>query len=161
MPAAEASEWIVRFAGLVPPAGRVLDVAAGSGRHTRFFLERGHPVTAVDRDTSALADLKDDPSFESLECDLESGAPWPLAGREFDVRLIAAFACALGAFRSRFTTFGARALVVAFNILIVVAEAILLRVLLLLHRHRRLHQTQHAEIVLGVLEVVLAHHAIA
>ena len=88
MPAAEASEWIVRFAGLVPPAGRVLDVAAGSGRHTRFFLERGHPVTAVDRDTSALADLKDDPSFESLECDLESGAPWPFAGQEFEAVVV-------------------------------------------------------------------------
>ena len=88
MPAAEASEWIVRFAGLVPPAGRVLDVAAGSGRHARFFLERGHPVTAVDRDTSALADLKDAPSFESLECDLESGAPWPFAGREFEAVVV-------------------------------------------------------------------------
>jgi SAM-dependent methyltransferase len=88
VPAAEASEWIVRFAGLVPPTGRVLDVAAGSGRHTRFFLERGHPVTAVDRDTSALADLKDDPSFESLECDLESGAAWPLAGREFEAVVV-------------------------------------------------------------------------
>jgi len=88
VPAGEASEWVVRFAGLVPPAGRVLDLAAGSGRHTRFFLERGHPVTAVDRDTSGLADLKDDPSFESLECDLESGGAWPLAGRQFEAVVV-------------------------------------------------------------------------
>ena len=85
---AEASEWIVRFAALVPPAGRVLDVAAGSGRHTRFFLDRGHPVTAVDRDTSGLADLKDDPAFESLEFDLETGAPWPLPGRQFEAVVV-------------------------------------------------------------------------
>jgi SAM-dependent methyltransferase len=80
----EPSEWIARFAGLAPPAGRVLDVAAGSGRHTRFFLERGHPVTAVDRDTSGLADLKDDPALEILEFDLETGASWPFGDREFE-----------------------------------------------------------------------------
>jgi SAM-dependent methyltransferase len=84
----EPSEWITRFAGLVPPAGRVLDVAAGSGRHTRFFLDRGHPVTAVDRDTSGLADLKSDPAFEDVEFDLETGAPWPFAGREFDAVVV-------------------------------------------------------------------------
>jgi SAM-dependent methyltransferase len=79
----EPSEWIARFALLVPPAGRVLDVAAGSGRHSRFFLARGHPVTAVDRDTSGLADLKDDPAFESIEFDLETGAAWPFGGQGF------------------------------------------------------------------------------
>ena len=81
MPAAEPSEWVARFAGRVPPAGRVLDVAAGSGRHTRFFLARGHHVTAVDRDTAGLTDLKDDPGIEVVECDLETGAPWPFADR--------------------------------------------------------------------------------
>lgn len=83
-----ASEWIIRFGGLVPPAGRVLDVAAGSGRHTRFFLDRGHPVTAVDRDTSGLADLKDDPAIEVVEYDLEIGTPWPFAGREFEAVVV-------------------------------------------------------------------------
>jgi SAM-dependent methyltransferase len=83
------SEWIARFAGLVPPAGRVLDVAAGSGRHTRFFLDRGHPVTAVDRDTSGLADLKGDPALESVEFDLEVGAAWPFAGRDFEAVVVA------------------------------------------------------------------------
>jgi SAM-dependent methyltransferase len=87
--ASEPSEWITRFGGLVPPAGRVLDVAAGSGRHTRFFLDRGHPVTAVDRDTSGLADLEGDPAVESLELDLETGAPWPFAGREFEAVVVA------------------------------------------------------------------------
>ena len=81
---AEASEWVARFADLVPPGGRVLDIAAGSGRHTRFFRARGHPVTAVDRDSSGLADLAGDAEVELLEFDLETGAPWPFAGREFD-----------------------------------------------------------------------------
>lgn len=85
----DASEWISRFAGLVPPAGRVLDIAAGSGRHSRFFLERGHPVTAVDRDTGGLADLKGDPAFESLEFDLEAGEAWPLGDRQFEAVVVA------------------------------------------------------------------------
>ncbi|HYH51207.1 MAG TPA: class I SAM-dependent methyltransferase [Acidimicrobiia bacterium] len=88
MPATHASEWVTRFAGRVPPAGRVLDVAAGSGRHTRFFLNRGHPVTAVDRDTAGLADLKADPAMEIVEFDLEAGAAWPFSGREFEAVVV-------------------------------------------------------------------------
>ena len=89
MAGSEPSEWIARFAGLAPPDGRVLDVAAGSGRHTRVFLERGHPVTAVDRDTSGLADLKDDPALEIVEFDLETGAPWPFGDRKFEAVVVA------------------------------------------------------------------------
>jgi len=84
MAGSEVSPWIHRFAGLVPAGGRVLDVACGGGRHARFFLERGHPVTIVDRDTSGVKDLGDDPVVEILECDLEAGAAWPFRGREFE-----------------------------------------------------------------------------
>ena len=89
MAGSEPSDWISRFAGLAPRAGRVLDVAAGSGRHSRFFLERGHPVTAVDRDTSGLTALQDDPSLEILEFDLEAGAPWPFGDRQFEAVVVA------------------------------------------------------------------------
>jgi SAM-dependent methyltransferase len=68
----------------VPAGGRVLDVACGGGRHTRFFLERGHPVTAVDRDTGGLTDLRDDARVELVEFDLEAGAPVPFRGWAFD-----------------------------------------------------------------------------
>ena len=77
------SAWIQRFAGVVPEAGPVLDLACGSGRHSRFFLERGHPVTALDRDLSGLADLADHPSLETIEADLEDGRAFPLVGRRF------------------------------------------------------------------------------
>jgi SAM-dependent methyltransferase len=83
MGADETSPWVARFASLVPAGGPVLDVASGSGRHTRFFIGRGHPVTAVDRDTSGLADLLGKPGCEVIECDLEDGSPFPLPGREF------------------------------------------------------------------------------
>jgi SAM-dependent methyltransferase len=86
---AEPSPWVARFADHVPPGGRVLDVACGGGRHARFFLERGHPVTVVDRDTSGVKDLQDDPGVEVLECDLEAGAPWPFPGRTFEGVVVA------------------------------------------------------------------------
>lgn len=76
-----ASPAFARWAERVATGGTVLDVAAGSGRHTQLFLDRGHPVTAIDRDVTALrtiANLR----LEVVQADLE-GAPWPLAGRTF------------------------------------------------------------------------------
>jgi SAM-dependent methyltransferase len=76
---AAPSDWVARYARLVPPGGRVLDVAAGGGRHTRLFLGLGHPVTAVDR---TLAGLAADSGLERVQADLES-ASWPLPGLRF------------------------------------------------------------------------------
>lgn len=78
-----ASPWIVRWAPLIAAGAAVLDVAAGSGRHTRFFLGRGHPVTALDRDVGRLADLAGEAGIEIVAADLEDGSPWPLPGRRF------------------------------------------------------------------------------
>ena len=74
------SSWIAAWAGLVAPGATVLDLAAGKGRHTSFFAGRGHRVTAVDRDVSALAASD---TVEPIAADLEDGSPWPLAGRHF------------------------------------------------------------------------------
>ena len=74
---------MLRFAGRVPEGGPVLDLACGGGRHSRLFLARGHPVTAIDRDISGIADLSGAPGLEALEADLEDGRPFPLAGRLF------------------------------------------------------------------------------
>jgi len=74
---------VARFAALVPEAGRVLDLACGGGRHARFFLDRGHPVTAIDIDLAGIADLAGRPDVEAIEIDLEGDAPWPLAERRF------------------------------------------------------------------------------
>jgi SAM-dependent methyltransferase len=75
----------VQWAGLVPPAAALLDLAAGSGRHAALFAERGHKVTAVDRDVHRLPDH---PLIEQLQADLEDGSPWPLAGRMFGAVLV-------------------------------------------------------------------------
>lgn len=75
------SPWVRRFADLVPKQATVLDLTCGGGRHTRFFAERSHPVTAVDRDVSAIEDLRG--RVEVIEADLEDGSAWPLPGRLF------------------------------------------------------------------------------
>jgi SAM-dependent methyltransferase len=74
------SSWIAAWAGLVPAGVPVLDIAAGKGRHTHFFADRGHRVTAIDRDVSALAATD---KVEIIAADLEDGSPWPLADRKF------------------------------------------------------------------------------
>ncbi|MEZ5988148.1 MAG: methyltransferase domain-containing protein [Planctomycetota bacterium] len=83
------SAWITRHAAGLAPGSRVLDLACGSGRHTRWLLERGHEVWAVDRDLGGVADLAGRPGLEAVEADLEGGAAWPLAGRRFDAVVVA------------------------------------------------------------------------
>ena len=82
------SPWITRFAGLIAPHGRVLDLACGGGRHTRYLRGRGLRVTAIDIDISGLADLADDPLIEIVETDLERPGADPLAGRRFDAVVV-------------------------------------------------------------------------
>ncbi len=74
-----SSAWVRRFAPLIRPGGRVLDLAAGAGRHTRLLLDMGFRVTAVDRDIEQLRCLAGE-RCEVRSLDLETGAPWPLGG---------------------------------------------------------------------------------
>lgn len=76
------SAWVQRHLGMIPAGGRVLDLACGSGRHTRLLAGVGHPVLAVDRDGDAVRPLLELPEVSILVADLESG-DWPLAGQRF------------------------------------------------------------------------------
>ena len=69
------SRWVLRFLPAAPATGgRVLDLAAGRGRHTQLARSRGWRVTAVDRETGALAALaEDDERIAALVMDLEAG----------------------------------------------------------------------------------------
>lgn len=71
------SSWVVRWAPLIT-RGTVLDLACGSGRHAKFFLERKLRVVAVDREP------QDIPGARFVQADLEGGRPWPLAGERFE-----------------------------------------------------------------------------
>ena len=71
-----ASPWVKRWAPLIAPGGRVLDVASGAGRHARWLAARGYRVDALDRDAEALATLSDVPGVTPHCADIEGG-PWP------------------------------------------------------------------------------------
>lgn len=81
------SDWVTRHAHLVKPGGHVLDVAAGHGRHSRYFLERGCCVTAVDIDTTGLKDLRRSHTVTIVEQDMEAGY-WPFAPGAFDAVIV-------------------------------------------------------------------------
>lgn len=89
----QPSPWIERFAPLVKPQGRVLDLACGGGRHARLFLDLGHKVLCVDKNTDPVADLRANPNAEILTADLETEDPvfsenGPLANRTFDAIVV-------------------------------------------------------------------------
>ena len=79
---------MTRFAALVPAGARVLDVAAGGGRHARLFAARGAHVVAVDVDADALARLADVRGVATQVADLERDA-WPFANASFDAIVVA------------------------------------------------------------------------
>jgi len=81
------SEWVVRWAALIPVGGRVLDVASGRGRHARWLSERGHPVDAVDRDAEAMAALADVPRVVTHYADIENGE-WPFERSVFSAVVV-------------------------------------------------------------------------
>ena len=74
-----------RWAHLVRPGGRVLDVACGSGRHLRWLAEQGFAVTGIDRDAAALEPLGT--RGRIVVADIEAD-PWPLAGETFDAVVV-------------------------------------------------------------------------
>lgn len=86
--------WVQRHAELVP-SGPVLDLACGKGRHGRFFLELGYPVTFIDKDISGVTDLfsqDNSPHNHSpyniantqlIKHDLENNSPWPFHTNQF------------------------------------------------------------------------------
>ena len=80
-----ASAWVQRWSHLVPLGASVLDLACGSGRHVRWFAQRGCRVTGVDRDAAAVAPLVE--LAEIVVADVESG-PWPIEGRSFDAVVV-------------------------------------------------------------------------
>jgi len=80
----DLSAWVVAHAGLLRAGSKVLDLAAGNGRHARYLNSLGHDVTALDRDISRLGEA----AAEVVAADLEDGSPWPLGDRQFDAIVV-------------------------------------------------------------------------
>ena len=76
------SEWVERWSGFITGSGEVLDLACGSGRHSRYLASAGYRVCAVDRDVQAVAALTGVAGVSVQVADLET-AQWPFLGRRF------------------------------------------------------------------------------
>lgn len=84
----EPSAWFARHQPIIAKNGSVLDIAAGGGRHARFFADQGHHVVAIDRNIDPLIPLTESHGCEVIEADLEKGSPWPLNDRTFDAVIV-------------------------------------------------------------------------
>jgi SAM-dependent methyltransferase len=77
----------MRHAIFIRPGGRVLDLACGSGRHSRYLAGQGFELLAVDRDEQALSSLRAVRGVSTRQCDLEADA-WPFAAQRFDAIVV-------------------------------------------------------------------------
>jgi tellurite methyltransferase len=76
----EPTRWLVDHAHLLPFAGDAIDVACGRGRNALWLAARGFNTLAVDRDATAIAELRDAAEQSRLPLraevkDLEHGGP--------------------------------------------------------------------------------------
>ncbi len=89
---------LMRAAALAPHKGRALDLGAGAGRDTRYLLEQGFHVTAVDAEPRAVGLLAALPfsadrlhvvqsSFEDFDF-AGAGAPYVLISAQFALPFI-------------------------------------------------------------------------
>ena len=86
------ASWLLDNADLLRPRMRMLDVAAGRGRHALVCAAAGFDVLAVDRDAALMARLADLAQAMGLELrtrvqDLESGST-PLGDEVYDLIVV-------------------------------------------------------------------------
>lgn len=81
------SDWLVKHASHIKPAGSVLDVAAGKGRNSRWLAQHGFKVEAVDRDSEALDSIKGVENIILKTTDIENEA-WPYSDQQFDAIVV-------------------------------------------------------------------------
>src|SRR5665647_3576395 len=79
----QPSAWMCKFAPLIKPNGKVLDLACGAGRNARWLAAQGYMVEAVDRDATALQSMHGLANITTKVADLEN-APWPYGAQQFD-----------------------------------------------------------------------------
>ena len=77
------SAWVRRFAPLIQGGGTVLDLACGTGRHSRLLAELGYQVEAVDKNEEALSALAGVSGITTRAIDLED-REWPYGSGQFD-----------------------------------------------------------------------------
>ena len=82
------SEWVMRWCARLAPGSEVLDLACGSGRHSRPLAASGCHVDAVDVDPRYADDLAGIQGVRFRALDLENG-PWPFEAQRYDAVVVA------------------------------------------------------------------------
>ncbi len=52
----EPAELAKKLLPFIPPHLKILDLGAGAGKDSRFFVDNGHSVTAIDRETTVISE---------------------------------------------------------------------------------------------------------
>jgi SAM-dependent methyltransferase len=86
------SPWVKRWAHILKPQSRVLDVACGNGRHSVYLANLGHAVKGVDKAPQILpTSLLCDGTTGSIDIEtvnLELQDIWPLGTDQFDAIVV-------------------------------------------------------------------------
>ena len=80
---AQISTWVRRFYDQIPKNGLILDLAGGSGRHTRFLTQKGFKLLLLDNDIAKAKHLQDVENIVLMEYDLEDGNALPFPKSSF------------------------------------------------------------------------------
>ena len=80
---AQISAWVRRFYDQIPKNGLILDLAGGSGRHTRFLTQKGFKLLLLDNDIAKAKDLQGVENIVLMEYDLEDGSTLPFPKSSF------------------------------------------------------------------------------
>ena len=76
------SPWVQRFSEIYlkkyksTKKIKVLDLACGSGRHSRYFIKKKLSVFSVDKNISGIRDLQTRSNISIIEADIEKTDPW-------------------------------------------------------------------------------------
>jgi SAM-dependent methyltransferase len=83
----QPSTWVLRWCARLPAGSEVLDLACGSGRHSRALAALGCRIDAVDVDPGRASDLAGIAGVRFRALDLEQG-PWPFESRQYDAIVV-------------------------------------------------------------------------
>lgn len=81
------STWVTYCTNIINKKSKILDVACGSGRHTKFLIQKGHFVTGIDINPKFQLKADYQKNNKIIKYDLENNV-WPFETNSFDCILV-------------------------------------------------------------------------